>query len=59
MDASDALLYDTSDLLEHIWVFLVHPVCQVPSVVQDLTGETRVVENRNKNCSVMREELNS
>lgn len=48
MNASDALLYNTPDLLEHIWVFLVHPVCQVPSVIEDLTGKTRAVENTNK-----------
>lgn len=48
MNASDALLYDAPDLLEHIWVFLVHPVCQVPTVIQDLTGKTWAIENRNK-----------
>lgn len=48
VNTSDALLYNTPDLLEHIWVFLVHPVCQVPSVIEDLTGKTRAVENTNK-----------
>lgn len=48
VNASDALLYDTPDLLEHIWVFLVHPVCQVPSVIKDLTGKKRTVEKRCK-----------
>lgn len=46
VNASDALLYDTPDLLEDIRVFLIHPVCQVPSVIEDLRGETRVVGNR-------------
>lgn len=48
VNASDALLYDTPDLLEHIWVFLVHPVCQVPSVIKDLTGKKQTVEKRYK-----------
>lgn len=39
VNPSDTLLYDAPDLLEYIWVFLVHPVCQVPSIIKDLTGK--------------------
>lgn len=41
MNPSDTLLHDAPDLLEYIWVFLVHPVCQVPSIIKDLTGKKR------------------
>lgn len=41
VDPGDALLYDAPDLLEYTGVFLVHPVCQVSSVIQDLTGERK------------------
>lgn len=37
MNPSDTLLYNASDLLEYIGVFLVHPVCQVSAVIKDLT----------------------
>lgn len=39
VNPSDTLLYDAPDLLEYIWVFLVHPVCQVTSIIKDLTGK--------------------
>lgn len=39
VNSSDTLLYDAPDLLEYIWVFLVHPVCQVPSIIKDLTSK--------------------
>lgn len=36
VNPGDALLHDAPDLLEHIGVLLVHPVRQVPAIVQDL-----------------------
>lgn len=36
--AGHALLHDALDLLEHVGVFLVNPVREVASVIQDLQG---------------------
>lgn len=38
VNPSDTLLYNAPDLFEYIGVFLVHPVCQVSSIIKDLTG---------------------
>lgn len=37
VNPSDTLLHNAPDLLEYIGVFLVHPVCQVSSIIKDLT----------------------
>lgn len=39
MNPSDTLLYNAPDLLEYIGVFLVHPMCQVTSIIKDLTDK--------------------
>lgn len=36
MNPSDTLFHNAPDLLEYIGVFLVHPVCQVSSIIKDL-----------------------
>lgn len=36
VNPSDTLLYNASDLLENVRVFLVHPMCQVSSIIKDL-----------------------
>lgn len=37
----DTLLYDTLDLLEHVWVFFIDPVSQVSAVIQNLTRKSK------------------
>lgn len=39
MNPGDALLHDPSDLFKHVGVLLVHPVSQISTIVQDLTGK--------------------
>lgn len=39
MHAGDTLLHDALDLLEHVGVFLIDPVSQISTVIQDLTEE--------------------
>lgn len=39
--ASHALLYDTSDLLEHIGVLLINPMGQISTIIQDLENTKR------------------
>lgn len=52
MNASDTFLYDALDLLEHVGIFLIDPMCQVTTVIQDLIGpsETKMcrIEEREK-----------
>lgn len=38
MHAGNTFLDDALDLLEHVGVFLIDPVGEVPSIVQDLKG---------------------
>lgn len=41
MHTGDTLLYDTLDLLEHVWVFFIDPVSQVSAVIQNLTRKSK------------------
>lgn len=40
MNPCNTLLDNAPDLLEHVGVLLVHPVCQVTAVIKDLKGNT-------------------
>lgn len=52
VNTSDTFLYDALDLLEHVGIFLIDPMCQVTTVIQDLIGpsETKMcrIEEREK-----------
>lgn len=39
MNPGDALLHNPPDLFKHVGVLLVHPVSQISTIVQDLTGK--------------------
>lgn len=41
VNPSDTLLYNPPDLLEYVGVFLIHPVCQVSPIIQDLISRRK------------------
>lgn len=55
VNTSYTLLHDAPDLLEHIWVFLVHPVCQVSSIIKNLTGNRDTNRWKEKQISHLRD----
>lgn len=43
MDASNTLLYNPLDLFKHVGIFLVDPVCEIPTIIQDLQQDKGIL----------------